>query len=123
MGKNSYKPHSPDRVMQQRFGDCKDKSYLLCTLLQAMNIEASPVLISTSYKKTITNWLPSPALFDHCTVSWLNQAGVKTEFIRLENEGLQGNGHMMMLEKNSDDIIKFIAGWLEKNVDPATGSR
>src|SRR5206468_8365093 len=68
MGKNSYKPHSPDRVMQQRFGDCKDKSYLLCTLLQAMNIEASPVLISTSYKKTITNWLPSPALFDHCNV-------------------------------------------------------
>jgi hypothetical protein len=68
MGKNSYKPHSPERVMQQRFGDCKDKSYLLCTLLHAMNIAASPVLISTSYKRMITNRLPSPSVFDHCTV-------------------------------------------------------
>ena len=45
----------------------------------------------------------------------LNQAGVKTDFIRLETAGITGNSHMMMLEKNSDDIIKFIVSWIQKN--------
>ncbi len=56
------------------------------------------------------------AVFDHCTVSWLNQAGVKTDFIRLENEGLQGNGHMMMLEKNNLEIAKLLDEWIQRNV-------
>ena len=55
-------------------------------------------------------------VFDHCLAKWLNQAGVKTQFVRLEDVGIHGNGHEMMLEKNSDEIAKFIGGWLEKNV-------
>jgi pimeloyl-ACP methyl ester carboxylesterase len=54
--------------------------------------------------------------FDHCLAKWLNQAGVKTQFVRMEDVGLRGNGHEMMLEKNSDDIAKFIAGWMDKNI-------
>lgn len=68
MGQNSHRPNSPDKIFAQRFGDCKDKSYLLCTLLRAMGIEASPVMINTSYKKTIMEWLPTPQSFDHVTV-------------------------------------------------------
>lgn len=68
MGERSHKPHHPDKVFAQRFGDCKDKSYLLCTILQAMNIEARPVLINTVYKKSIRNWLPTHYAFDHVTV-------------------------------------------------------
>ena len=67
MGENAHKPHAPSQVFQQRFGDCKDKAYLLCTMLRAMNIEAYPVLINTEYKKTINGWLPSPTVFDHTT--------------------------------------------------------
>ena len=55
-------------------------------------------------------------VFDHCMAKWLNQAGVKTQFVRLEDVGIHGNGHEMMLEKNSDEIAKFIEGWIEKNV-------
>jgi hypothetical protein len=55
-------------------------------------------------------------VYDPCIPKWLNQAGVKTDFVRLEDVGIKGNGHMMMLEKNSDDIIKFIDGWVQKNV-------
>jgi pimeloyl-ACP methyl ester carboxylesterase len=55
-------------------------------------------------------------VFDHCLAKWLNQAGVKTKFVRLEDVGIHGNGHEMMLEKNSDEIAKFIGGWIEKNV-------
>ncbi len=68
MGESSHKPSHPDKVFAQRFGDCKDKSYLLCTILHALGIEASPVFINTTYKKTITGWLPSPKIFDHVTV-------------------------------------------------------
>jgi pimeloyl-ACP methyl ester carboxylesterase len=55
-------------------------------------------------------------VFDHCLAKWLNQAGVKTQFVRLEDVGIHGNGHEMMLEKNSDEIAKFIGAWLDKNV-------
>ncbi|MCU7550691.1 DUF3857 domain-containing transglutaminase family protein [Chitinophagaceae bacterium LB-8] len=68
VGPNSHRPHDPGQVLVQRFGDCKDKSYLLCCLLRGMGIDASPVFINTSFKKTVGNWLPSPKAFDHVTV-------------------------------------------------------
>ena len=34
-------------------------------------------------------------------------------FIRLADRGIHGNGHMMMLEKNSDAIAGVIEGWLK----------
>ena len=68
IGVNSHKPNSPDKIFAQRFGDCKDKSYLLVTMLNAMGIEANSVLINTTDKQTISEQLPSPIAFDHCTV-------------------------------------------------------
>ncbi len=53
---------------------------------------------------------------DPCIPKFLNQAGVRTDFIRLEDAGIRGNSHMMMLEKNSDDIIRVIVTWRQKNV-------
>ena len=55
-------------------------------------------------------------VFDHCLAKWLNQAGVKTEFVKMEDVGLRGNGHEMMLEKNSDDIARYMDGWINKNI-------
>jgi pimeloyl-ACP methyl ester carboxylesterase len=54
--------------------------------------------------------------YSHCTAKWLNQAGVKTTYVNLEDVGLPGNGHQMMSEKNSAGIAKFFMDWLEKNV-------
>ncbi|MEO8768804.1 MAG: DUF3857 domain-containing protein [Ferruginibacter sp.] len=68
IGENSHKPADLSKVMAQRFGDCKEKSYLLCCMLNAMNIEASPVLINTDSKKSIHNFLPASTDFDHVTV-------------------------------------------------------
>jgi len=36
--------------------------------------------------------------------------------MRLENEGIKGNGHMMMLEKNSDQVAQAIGKWIQTNV-------
>jgi pimeloyl-ACP methyl ester carboxylesterase len=55
-------------------------------------------------------------IFDSCIPKWLNQAGVKTQYVKLEDVGLTGNEHELMLDKNSDEIAKFFAQWLDKNV-------
>lgn len=52
-------------------------------------------------------------IFDACSAKWLNQAGVHTDYVELETVGLRGNGHQMMLEKNSDRIAAYCADWLE----------
>ena len=55
-------------------------------------------------------------IFDHCLANWLNQAGVETEYVRMEDVGLSGNGHMMMLEENSKEIAEYIHSWLEEYI-------
>jgi pimeloyl-ACP methyl ester carboxylesterase len=54
--------------------------------------------------------------YAHCVAKWLNQAGGKATFVRLEDVGIRGNGHQFMSEKNSAEISKFFMDWLEKNV-------
>ena len=68
MGVHSHKPGEPNKIFNQRFGDCKEKSYLLCAMLQAMGIQANPVLISTDDKRALNDELPTPNDFDHLTV-------------------------------------------------------
>lgn len=68
MGVHSHLPATPDKTFARRFGDCKEKSYLLVTMLNKMGIEAFPVLINATSTIAINNWLPSPKCFDHVTV-------------------------------------------------------
>ena len=56
------------------------------------------------------------APYDHCTSRFLDQAGVKHEFVRLADAGIRGNGHMMMLEKNNLDIARLLADWAAKSI-------
>jgi pimeloyl-ACP methyl ester carboxylesterase len=52
-------------------------------------------------------------------VAFLKQAGVQAEELRLGGLGIKGNGHMMMVEKNSRQVLQPIIDWMTKNV---TGS-
>jgi len=63
LGLSRYTPHSAVEVLVNRYGDCKDKHTLFAALLQAVNVAAYPVLISSSYR--IDPSFPSPSLFDH----------------------------------------------------------
>jgi len=67
-GIGSYKPNPPNKVFDQRYGDCKDKSLLMVQMLRALDIEAYPMLVNASMKNTITKIPPSPSFFDHCVV-------------------------------------------------------
>lgn len=68
MGDRSHKPNAPDVVLKQRFGDCKDKSLLLVSLLRAMDIEAFPTLVHTDWGQGIKEMLPTPNAFNHVIV-------------------------------------------------------
>ena len=67
-GLNSHKPDNPLNVLDQRYGDCKAKSFLLAELLKLHQIDASPILVNTQCGKEIEKYLPSPEAFDHCIV-------------------------------------------------------
>jgi transglutaminase-like putative cysteine protease/lipoprotein NlpI len=65
IGASSHLPAAPAAVLEQRFGDCKDKVALLLALLKALDIEAAPVLVSTDYRGDVALMLPGPAAFNH----------------------------------------------------------
>jgi len=56
------------------------------------------------------------ATYDACTAAFLTQAGAKPDVIQLADRGLRGNGHMMMLETNSDAVADLLAEWLAGRV-------
>lgn len=49
------------------------------------------------------------AVYDHLTVDFLRAAGVTVDAFRLAEHDIRGNGHMMMVEANSDEIAVAIA--------------
>jgi lipoprotein NlpI len=65
LGESSHRPSSPEQVVQRRYGDCKDKSQLLVSLLRQMGIQADPVLVSQRAPRFAARTLPSPQAFDH----------------------------------------------------------
>jgi transglutaminase-like putative cysteine protease len=67
-GPNSYHPTDPATVLRRRFGDCKDKAFLLCTLLRGLGFDAAPVLVATGFHHTLPELLPAPYDFDHVIV-------------------------------------------------------
>ena len=67
-GPSSYHPADPATVLQRRFGDCKDKAFLLCTLLHHLGYEATPALVGTGFRHTLPDFLPSPNIFNHVIV-------------------------------------------------------
>jgi pimeloyl-ACP methyl ester carboxylesterase len=76
---------------------------------QLPNLASLPVAVVTSEASA---W----SMHDHGTVDFLTQAGVKAVHLRLEENGMRGNGHLMMQEKNSDAVAAFLENWIAEHV-------
>src|ERR1035437_5632918 len=63
LGVGRYQPHAASDVLQNGYGDCKDKHTLFSALLRAEGIQSYPVLIGSDRKLDAD--VPSPAQFDH----------------------------------------------------------
>ena len=77
---------------------------------QLPNLKGIPILIVSGEASFHGN-------YDEWTSRYLTQAGVKNTYIRLEDEGIKGNGHMLMVEKNSLEIAEFLNKWIKKNIE------
>ncbi len=62
---------------------------------------------------TGTEDLGHPRAVDEPIADWLNANGASADFIYLGDQGITGNGHMLMLEDNSDAIAQLIIDWIE----------
>jgi transglutaminase-like putative cysteine protease len=69
VGIGGYRPHTPQEVLERRWGDCKDKAFLLIDLLREVGIEAWPVLILSQGEDRVDREFPSPYQFNHAIVA------------------------------------------------------
>ena len=86
------KPDGPDKVLCYRQAE---------PARRLVNLAQVPTLIVQSEASY-------HAGYDQCSVRFLRQAGVAVDFIKLEDVGIRGNGHMMMLEKNNHEIAQVM---------------
>lgn len=68
LGEGGFVPRDPELVYERRFGDCKDVTYLLLTLLNKLGIEAKPVLVNTDERGNFDKSQPGYTAFDHVLV-------------------------------------------------------
>lgn len=71
-GIGAIQPFQPLQTLSQRFGDCKDKTLLLVSLLNEIGVdEANPALVNTMLNQNITLLLPGAPVFNHVIVHFI----------------------------------------------------
>jgi hypothetical protein len=111
-GVNSHQPTDPSVVFARGYGDCKDKALLFCTILSFFDVDASPVMVSTSFRQGIKSFIPTPLPFDHVIVRVVLDG--KTNYVdttRAFQRGLLGRrftdlyGEGLPLDENSSGLV------------------
>ncbi len=69
MGEHSHRAHLPEKVFNQRYGDCKDKSLLLASMLKRKGISSSLIFANTYQNKELDKVQPSPFAFNHVVLA------------------------------------------------------
>lgn len=103
------------------------------TLLQTEDVTApranlSPCTQQTTPARRLANLAQVPVLFltseasyhavyDHCTVAYLRQAGVQVDDYDLPTKGLHGNGHFIFMEKNNLEVVELIRPWIDSHAN------
>lgn len=62
-GIGRFQPHAAQEVLENEYGDCKDKHTLFAALMKAAGYDTWPVLVHSSRK--LVRDVPSPAQFNH----------------------------------------------------------
>ncbi|MCK4235004.1 DUF3857 and transglutaminase domain-containing protein [candidate division WOR-3 bacterium] len=62
-------PHNPSEVFNNKYGDCKDKAFLLITMLKEIGIDAVPVLTRTANSGKVIKQFVTAQQFNHVIVA------------------------------------------------------
>ncbi|KAI0123341.1 Alpha/beta hydrolase family-domain-containing protein [Xylariales sp. AK1849] len=113
----TYNPPIIDPIVElvRQAYPATDENHTICILQaenpaprQLANLASLPILV-------LTTEASYHATYDYCTVEYLRQAGCgKTDHMELGNLGISGNGHMLFMEKNSDQIHRLVQEWIVK---------
>jgi len=75
LDKAGYEPAPAYEVFKNRYGDCKDKSTLLISMLRAVGIKAYYALVVTKDSGDLVEEIPTIYQFDHCIVAVEKEGG------------------------------------------------
>ncbi|CAD6445112.1 95f3bf77-9847-4956-b62c-04ac4d009df1 [Sclerotinia trifoliorum] len=51
--------------------------------------------------------------YEHCVINYLNQVGVKADWIKMADVGVHGNAHFGFLEKNNVEYFEVVENWIK----------
>ena len=106
LGESSHRPHAPAEVLRNRYGDCKDKSFLLMRVLQSLGIPARAVLASLGAPQGPGKVLASPLDFDHVVV----QASIDGREYYLDPTRLGQRGPVDRMGQALEDASVLVVG-------------
>jgi len=106
-------PNPPALVARKRFGDCKDLSFLLVTLLRKLGVSAKPVLVNSTLRKAISGMLPMPELFNHVIVEFQVQGQTRWVDPTIKRQGggalnriVPNYGYGLPIDVLSDKLVE-----------------
>lgn len=76
IGANSHRPSKAEETLARRYGDCKDKTVLLLSILRALGVEAYAALVNTRLGRGARELLPAINAFDHVIVSVFHEGNI-----------------------------------------------
>lgn len=114
LGDGGYVPSTPSETLRRRTGDCKDKTLLLLSILDALGIEAYPVLANTAVGRALGTAVPAPSAFNHVLVQarirdeifWLEPAA-RYQRGRLHNRPQPDYGLALVLDGQATDLVSM----------------
>ena len=101
IGLSGYKPRSPAESCRTRYGDCKDKAFLLRALASGWGLRTYPVLVLTRGEGRVCPEVPSPGQFNHCIAAVALPEGMDPGSWNVIE--LSGLGRLLLLDATDRD--------------------
>ncbi|MDN3682235.1 DUF3857 domain-containing transglutaminase family protein [Vibrio tapetis subsp. quintayensis] len=115
-GIGSHAPRSPENVLDQGYGDCKDKVLLLVAMLEGIGIKATPALVNTTYKKQLVTQPAGHSAFNHVIVRfyfegleyWIDPTATE-QADKLAAISQSQLGYALLIEKGQRSLVRMDA--------------
>ena len=112
IGAGGYYARRPETVVQNGFGDCKDKSVLLQSILAELGVEATVALARLSGGYSIGDEIPRASVFDHMIVGakldgamvWMDPTGSYQAGIPGQTAVTPDYGFVLPLSHDRDEL-------------------
>jgi len=128
LGEFSHRANTPEKIFNQRYGDCKDKSLLMISMLKRKGIKGSLVLANSYLTYGMEDYLPSPGAFNHVVAAI--EIGDRQQYIdpTITNQGggitdlyfpyygrvlkIDDSKHLTSVDKNVNGLTKISETYL-----------